>query len=674
MPNHARNHEESRKVVCLLCFNKTKLMRNISKNANVIINEHFISGYDSRDVRFPSVLCSNCYTIVCEYGRKDFTHHINLYDHSLLADDKAARTTTNIQCECKICLFARASTSANISQSSITLQKKKPGLSSTNPSNTKEVLKICSICFSNLKRGQQHICSNRKRHLNLLDIAPDDSVKEKICSTFIRDKVANSTSPSSSLSLACNNGRSISILTTPPPIRRQMSSDDLHKIQTDMNLSSNQTKTLSKYIRSAMSDRNAIEPYSRNILLMKNHRLDNCFKVQNQAFWISDRLVDHPVVYCCSPRDIWRIIQEERNFDCDEHVRSTIGIDGGGEFLKICLTVQKLNSNLLQENRRSKYIDGVGEKQFKESSVKKLFIIAIVKDVPENYRNVLALWNLLELTSLTHPFAPFFCAMDLKLANIMLGLMSHSSNHPCCWCDIQKDKLNEKGKLRTLGSIRTLYWAFLDSKKDISKAKNYGNVIHMPVFKNPDDISVLQVIPPPELHLLLGAVNSLFNDLLKIWPEAIKWADSIHVVREAMHGGSFTGNSCCKLLNNVSKLESLAPQFGSHIAAFHSLKQVVDSCFGQKLEPLYVQKICQFKEDVERLGIQVTPKLHAIFYHVEDFCKEINAGLGCYSEQSFESVHSDFAKTWMKYKVTTSHQYFSKQLLRAVQEYNSRHL
>lgn len=41
---------------------------------------------------------------------------------------------------------------------------------------------------------------------------------------------------------------------------------------------------------------------------------------------------------------------------------------------------------------------------------------------------------------------------DLKLANILTGIMSHSSNHPVTWCNLSKNKLCENGELYTIAT------------------------------------------------------------------------------------------------------------------------------------------------------------------------------------------------------------------------------
>ena len=41
------------------------------------------------------------------------------------------------------------------------------------------------------------------------------------------------------------------------------------------------------------------------------------------------------------------------------------------------------------------------------------------------------------------------------------------------------------------------------------------NYINPPVFDTNNDRTFLEIIPPTELHLMLGVVNTLYNNLLK---------------------------------------------------------------------------------------------------------------------------------------------------------------
>jgi hypothetical protein len=76
---------------------------------------------------------------------------------------------------------------------------------------------------------------------------------------------------------------------------------------------------------------------------------------------------------------------------------------------------------------------------FKETSVKKMFLIAIAPKTTENYENVQKIFKILNLVEPKIDDVRLTIASDLKLINIILGLMSHGSLHPCCYCDQCRD-------------------------------------------------------------------------------------------------------------------------------------------------------------------------------------------------------------------------------------------
>ena len=46
----------------------------------------------------------------------------------------------------------------------------------------------------------------------------------------------------------------------------------------------------------------------------------------------------------------------------------------------------------------------------------------------------------------------------------------------------------------------------------------------------------------------------------------------------------------------------------------------------------------------------MTPKVHAVFYHVSEFCEKKQMGLGFFSEQEMECVHFEFKRIWQRSK------------------------
>ena len=66
------------------------------------------------------------------------------------------------------------------------------------------------------------------------------------------------------------------------------------------------------------------------------------------------------------------------------------------------------------------------------------------------------------------------------------------------------------------------------------------------------------------------------------------------------------------------------------------------------------------------LGIRVTPKIHALFVHVKQFCSKNKLPLGAFSEQASESVHANFKTVWKHFTVDINHSEFGSRLLSAV--------
>ena len=90
------------------------------------------------------------------------------------------------------------------------------------------------------------------------------------------------------------------------------------------------------------------------------------------------------------------------------------------------------------------------------------------------------------------------------------------------------------------------------------------------------------------------------------------------------------------------------------------------------LDADFENKIALFKDSFDSLPVKtVTPKIHAILYHVPEFCSEHQKALGFFSEQASESVHSKFNDVWQKYKVAKDHPQYNMQLFKAVTEFNS---
>ena len=46
---------------------------------------------------------------------------------------------------------------------------------------------------------------------------------------------------------------------------------------------------------------------------------------------------------------------------------------------------------------------------------------------------------------------------------------------------------------------------------------------------------IILLVPPPELHLLLGPVNKMYSELIGIWPQGEEWGKKLYIKREQYH-------------------------------------------------------------------------------------------------------------------------------------------
>jgi hypothetical protein len=343
-------------------------------------------------------------------------------------------------------------------------------------------------------------------------------------------------------------------------------------------------------------------------------------------------------------------------------------MDGGGGFMKVIVNVFDVNEN-------------TSSNLYLNSGVQRCQILSIVEDVQESNFNLRIILEKLNLQDVK-----FSAAFDLKCANAVFGISSHAGKKACLWCE--GDSSEVCGKLRTLGSLDYWYQRYtVENSSRKSNMKHYMNVIYPRILyldEDPDTL-IQHLVPPPELHILIGIVTTLGCLLMDLWPGFDNFLKNCGVIQRGYQGRGWDGNNSNHILKCVDELERAVlyeyPDLVPIIQCLKDFKIVKDSCFGRTLELGYQQAILKFKNSFlsaqEIAGIlgkklSISWKVHILLCHVQPFVEYHKCGLSKYAEQCGESVHSKFKPTWSRFKRDVANKEYGGRLLSSVIDFNGR--
>ena len=289
-------------------------------------------------------------------------------------------------------------------------------------------------------------------------------------------------------------------------------------------------------------------------------------------------------------------------------------------------------------------------RSFRDSGVRTSFLLAIVRDAKETYE---ILVDLLQRVSLP---AKWIFVGDLKIINLALVIQPHDATFPCPYCNWRSGGAENSMRYlehRTFKSIKALsdkYKAqFLDPSAAAARWKlrdflgcEFGPIPG--VF--PDTGRVLSFIPLSELHLLLGIVNKLYDELFAAKSCAgIARAWAVHLsVSQTTYRGEFNGNDCACLVSEAG-VEAIAAVIAAnadnvsfrvrrrrhsrevsladrYLRAFQAFGALVHGIFGAELNPDWQNLIADFCSAYLALCISITPKVHSMFVHLSEWIDE----------------------------------------------------
>ena len=380
-------------------------------------------------------------------------------------------------------------------------------------------------------------------------------------------------------------------------------------------------------------------------------------------------------MYCEELELLLDFIISERDYE-EENVDVKVSMDGGKGRMLVVLHLG----------------DGDEDKSTKDTSTKRAIILAYVDDIPETHFNLSKILNNLKIHMMKYHHS---IVGDLKLYNIILGLMECGSRHGCPFCKGKKGPDGKwiAGEYRTLESIlsdHTLWELESGVRNDL---KEYFNAISEPIVKAPNakllenDLSetkTLLLTPIPPLHVIrLGPVNKIWKGISQKYPNVEEIEKVLGLVRKDRQKKEFQGPQCVKILNNKELIRrSLPAELHSYVDALESLKTIYQMATAKEVDPNHRILIENFEKQWKVLmddhGETMPLKVHIIVDHLSDYFEEAGKTLRSTSDQFVEAAHhkvNHFIEAHPNYNhVDKSTEEYGQAILAGVVHFNSNNL
>ena len=343
--NASMDHSKCRDKVCVVCSKKAS--RLVSKTEIDAIKTHVDGTYHLDWPEFPRGICTNCHIAL---NKKKNGQNVELLINQTYKKIRFLRSSDGKNCPCSIC-----ETPKSYGASCANLKRKRGRPTKTPPTQHRTTVKVCSLCFQEIYPGCRHQCSatnyRRKKVYNVEELLTP-TTSERVAS-----RVINRCKDDSVLSTLGCRKKSIA---SEPNKKRLFTTDDMRVIGESADLSLRQTISIMEDLNKA-GGHTVFETGAKRQMCEKNHSLDSHFNrmkiqfVRNVAgSKKTENFYQHVVV-----NDIPTLIDqvlEVRSLDRTKCLVK-VGMDGGGEFFKICLSI----FNLMMRDEESKDVCGLGK-------------------------------------------------------------------------------------------------------------------------------------------------------------------------------------------------------------------------------------------------------------------------------------------------------------------------
>lgn len=343
------------------------------------------------------------------------------------------------------------------------------------------------------------------------------------------------------------------------PNPRTLSSETLYTIKRKHDLSDSTIDSIAMECRKDLG-RIGVEANSSKRVKEWSRALDEFYTVEKVEFTTMKKTfgvknMEHTVlkdlVYVKDPESLIDHVCTSRGLELNKII-VRIGIDGGQGSLKVIMNVFDKDMSIYS-------------KDIKDTGVNKVLVLALVKDVSENHKNLQILFQKTKINDLK-----FSLAADLKLLNIIVGLSAHGGKYSCLYCEGDK---SSPGELRTFYSIRKHFESFVQSGSKRLTMKQHKNVVHPCLLEEDGDKYIIDVIPPPELHLLMQTVTKV-ADFMCMETGIADWMKERGITWHGYNGGGLDGKNANRVLKSLSALDDYVLE---NYPSYHPLVEVLKS-------------------------------------------------------------------------------------------------
>ena len=426
--------------------------------------------------------------------------------------------------------------------------------------------------------------------------------------------------------------------------------------------------------------RKAFTPGIEAALIARKKRLTKYFKEEATTFYDNnDEELKRRFVFTEELEILLDFILQERDIEEDKVEFVNVELDSGQKRMLVVLQIGDGISN------------GV-----KDTSTKRAIILAFVDDIPENYRNLSIILDKLKVQTIKyhHKFVA-----DLKLGNIVLGVMECGSRHGCPHCKGKRNTCGEweKGEPRDLEDLTSDHTMWAENSGKKNELKEFFNVQHVPLLQTPtakllendfSKTSTLSLLPIPGLHVIkLGPVNALWKGLAKNCLtkdiDLTAFERIIGVTKTDRQKAQFQGPECNLILSKLDLLREFLPQdLHTFVDALEQVKEIYRMAPAQTVEIDHREKIELFRNTWLTLmrdhGQTMPLKVHIILEHLSDYFEQEGKTLRRTNDQFIEACHSKVRKFFethpnFKHKDKSSDTY-GDAILKAIIHFNSYNL